>query len=834
MTRPLALAAALLSTGLLAAPAVGQISPTKDNGPIPDNAKYGQADSFRELTEILPTANAYRTASGAPGHEYWQQRADYKIDVTLNEKDKTLAGSETITYHNNSPDRLEYLWLQLDANLFTPDSLANRTASGLPVGDRLSFARMKQLLAANTFDGGFKIRAVTDKSGADLPHTIVDTMMRVDLPVPLESGQRFTFGVKWNFTLNDSEYVGGRTGYETLDDGNALFNVAQWFPRMCVYGDAVGWQHKQYYGRGEFALELGDYEVNITCPADLVVSATGVLQNPGDCLTQQQRDRLETAKTSETPTFIITQAEAEKAGEEKADDPGAKTWRWTADNVRDFAFTACRTHIWDAWGRTIPDEDSDSGERFVMCQSLYPPVCEPLWSQYSTQAVAHTVEVYSKFTFPYPYPNAISVYGVVGGGMEYPMICFNGPKPEDDGTYSAGTKYFLISVVIHEVGHNYFPMIVNSDERRWTWMDEGLNTFCQYLAEQEWEDDYPSRRGDPDDIVSYMKSTRQVPIMTNSESLLQFGSNAYAKPATALNVLRETVLGRELFDKAFKTYARRWKFKHPEPADFFRTMEDAAGRDLDWFWRGWFYTTEHVDQALARVRVFTVDSGDPVDKENRDRAEEEEEPETLSAQLNKDLPKRLTEFPELADFYNEYDPLKATDEDIETYKEFIEGLDEEQLRLLKSDVKFYAFDVENHGGIPMPVVMKLTFEDGSNQEVRIPAEIWRADNRKVTKVVLLKKTVTSVELDPNREIADVDRSDNKLPRELVESRFELFKRKESSNPMRDAKKAEEKAAKKKADEKEAAAEKEKAAGENKTAEEAADEQAEAEAPRSDG
>ena len=819
----------------LAAPVPGQLAPTKDNGPIPDNAKYGQADSFRELTEILPTANAYRTASGAPGHEYWQQRADYKIDVTLNEKDRTLTGKERIVYHNNSPDALEYLWLQLDANLFTVDSLANLTASGPSEMRDMTFDSLKQVLAANTFDGGFKISAVKAKDGSDLPHAIVDTMMRVDLPVPLEPGANFTFGVDWNYVLNDSSAIGGRTGYEVLEDGQTLFNVAQWFPRMCVYGDAVGWQHKQYYGRGEFALELGDYEVNLTLPGDLVVSATGVLQNPGDCLTQTQRDRLEQAKTAEKPVFIVTQEEAKAAGENKKDNPGTKTWRWKAENVRDFAFTACRTHIWDAWGRTIPDDDpgvfgegGDGEPNFIMCQSLYPPECEPLWSQYSTQAVAHTVEVYSKFTFPYPYPNAISVYGVVGGGMEYPMICFNGPKPEDDGTYSARTKYFLISVVIHEVGHNYFPMIVNSDERRWTWMDEGLNTFLQYLAEQEWEDDYASRRGEPEDITAYMKSSSQVPIMTNSESLLQFGANAYAKPATALNILRETVLGRDLFDKAFKTYARRWKFKHPEPADFFRTMEDASGRDLDWFWRGWFYTTDHVDLALTGVRVYTVDAGDPVDKENRDRAEEADEPLTLSAQRNADLPKRLTEFPELADFYNAYDPLKATDKQIKTYKEFVEGLDEEELRLLKSDAKFYAVDVENHGGIPMPVILKMTFEDGGTKDVRIPAEIWRADNQKVTKVLLLKKTVKSVELDPNRETADVDRSDNKLPRELVESRFKLFKRKKDKNPMQEAKEAEEKAAKEKADAAKGAA------TETKTVEEAAEEQADAEAPRSDG
>ena len=830
MTRPLLFA---LAVGL-AAPAFAQLSPTKDNGPIPDNAKYGQADSFRELTEILPTPNDYRTASGAPGHEYWQQRADYKIDVTLDEASRKLTGSETITYHNESPDRLDYLWLQLDANLFTPDSLANLTATGPSSMSRMSFEGLKQILAANTFDGGFKIASVKS-GGKDLPHTIVDTMMRVDLPEPLAPGDDYTFSVDWSFTLNDSEAVGGRTGYETLDDGNDLFNVAQWFPRMCVYGDAVGWQHKQYYGRGEFALELGDYDVTITLPADLVVSATGVLQNPADCLTQTQRDRLKQAETAEKPVFVITPDEAKAASENKAEGGKTKSWRWTADNVRDFAFTACRSHIWDAWGRTIPDDetgvgdsDGDAEPNFILCQSLYPNVCEPLWSQYSTQAVAHTVEVYSRYTFPYPYPTAISVYGVVGGGMEYPMICFNAPKPEDDGTYDAGTKYFLISVVIHEVGHNYFPMIVNSDERRWTWMDEGLNTFCQFLAEQEWEDEYPSRRGAPEAIASYMKSTKQVPIMTNSESLLQFGANAYAKPATALNILRETVLGRELFDKAFKTYSRRWKFKHPEPADFFRTMEDASGRDLDWFWRGWFYTTQHVDLGVENLRVYTVDAGDPVDTENRKRAEEEAEPPTLTETRSKELAKRVTEFPELLDFYNTYDVLKATPKQIKTYKEFIEGLDEEQLRLLKTDGKFYAMDITNSGGLPMPVILKLTYEDGSTEEVRIPAEIWRADNQKVTKVLLRKKTLKAVELDPNREIADVDRTDNMLPRELVESRFKLFKRTRSSNPMRDAKKAEEKAAKEKA-----AEEKADAKG-TETAEEAAEEKREAEAPRSDG
>ena len=840
--RPVTTRSLLLALGfaaglsLVGRPAPAQLPPIKDNGPIPDNAKYGQADVFRELTEILPTPNAYRTASGAPGHGYWQQRADYNIAVTLNEDEHRLTGAETVVYHNNSPDRLEYLWMQLDANLFTPNSLAHRTATGPSSRDDMTFEALKELLAARTFDGGFKIDKVAaggrdgsgEPAGAELPHAIVDTMMRVDLPEPLEPGESYTFSVAWHYNLNNSEEVGGRTGYEPFEDGNDIFCIAQWFPRMCVYGDAVGWQHKQYYGRGEFALELGDYDVTITCPADLVVSATGVLQNPAECLSQQRRDRLEQAKTAEKPVFIVTPAEAKAAEKSRNEGGETKSWHWRAENVRDFAFTASRKFIWDAWGRTIPDEDSDSGERFVMCQSLYPNECEPLWSQYSTQAAAHCVEVYSKFTFPYPYPNAISVYGVVGGGMEYPMICWNGPKPEEDGTYTARTKYFLISVVIHEVGHNWFPMIVNSDERRWTWMDEGLNTFLQYLAEQEWEADYPSRRGEPEDIAAYMKSTNQVPIMTNSESLLQFGSNAYAKPATALNILRESVLGRELFDKAFKTYARRWKFKHPEPADFFRTMEDASGRDLDWFWRGWFYTTDHVDLGVSNLRAYVVDSGDPVDRENRERAEKEEEPPSLSAQRNEELPQRVAEFPELLDFYNSYDELKATGKQIKTYKEFLEGLSEEQLRLLKTDLTFYLVDLTNEGGLPMPVILKLTFADGSTEEVRLPAEIWRANARKVTKSLLRKKKIEKIELDPHRETADVDRGDNLLPREIVESRFKLFKKKTESNPMRDAREEEEKAAKERA-----AGEKAEAKTDTESAEEAAEEKTEAEAPRAE-
>ncbi len=535
-----------------------------------ENRKYQQEDKFRQLEEILPTPNGYRNAAGEPGHEYWQQRADYDIDVQLDDARQHLTGREKITYHNHSPHSLRYLWLQVDANIFSPDSDTNLLRSFAP-SSRLSLEGLKKMAAVAAFDGGAKITRVADSTGGDLKHTIVKTMLRIDLPQPLPPGESFKFEIDWNYQINDSDIVGGRTGCEHFEkDDNYIYEIAQWFPRLVAYTDANGWQHKQYLGSGEFTLELGDYLVRITAPEDHIVAATGVLQNVGEVLTPEQQQRLTDARSASRPTFIVTPEEALENQKEKAE--ATKTWVFHAQNVRDFAWASSRKFIWDAQGHDVEGNA-------VMAMSFYPNEGEPLWSKYSTHSIIHTLNVYSRYTFAYPYPTAISVNGPVGG-MEYPMICFNGPRPEEDGTYSERTKYGLISVIIHEVGHNYFPMIVNSDERQWTWMDEGLNTFLQYLAEQEWEENYPSSRGEPSKITGYMLSSGQVPIMTNSESILQFGNNAYAKPATALNILRETVLGREQFDFAFKEYARRWKFKRPMPADFFRTMEDASGVDL--------------------------------------------------------------------------------------------------------------------------------------------------------------------------------------------------------------------------------------------------------------
>ena len=741
-------------------------------------------DRFRQLEELLPTPNAYRTASGAPGHEYWQQRADYDIRVALDDVAQRITGSETIAYHNESPDTLSYLWLQIDPNIFAPESHAV-LIDGADM-DEPSYRSMETLLARETFDGSAEITSVRNAAGgAPLEHTLVDTMMRVDLPAPLQPGQTFRLAVDWTYLVNDSKRIRGRTGYERFDDGNVLYEIAQWFPRMCAYTDATGWQNKQFLGRGEFTLEFGDYRVAITVPDDHVVAATGVLKNPEQVLSDEQRARLAEARTADRPVFIVTPDEA--LANEQGAPSGSKTWLFEAENVRDFAFASSRKFIWDALG-------VDVGDRTVMAMSLYPKEGQPLWSRYSTQAVAHTLAVYSKFTFPYPYPVAWSINGPVGG-MEYPMISFNGPRPEKDGTYSERTKYGLITVVIHEVGHNWFPMIVNSDERQWTWMDEGLNTFVQFLAEQEWEEGYPSSRGEPSKIAEYMQSERQVPVMTNSESVLQFGSNAYGKPAAALNVLRETVMGRELFDFAFKEYANRWRFKRPMPADLFRTLEDASAVDLDWFWRGWFYTTEHCDLALDGVRLYTLDTRDPDVEKERRRAEREALPETLTEARNGALPKRVDAFPELKDFYNDYDELDVTARDRETFASLLEDLEEDERGLLALGSNFYVFDVRNEGGLVMPVVLALSFEDGSTEELRVPAEVWREGDPVVSKLVRTDKVLASVVLDPHLETADVDLADNRFPRELKPERVELRAREERDrkNPMQEAREAAEKA-----------------------------------------
>ncbi|MEZ6092910.1 MAG: M1 family metallopeptidase [Pirellulaceae bacterium] len=751
--RNLALAGMLLSMGLPGLMAQIEAPPAE---PTPEG-KFNQVDKFRQLEEILPTPNDYRTASGAPGRDYWQQNVDYVIDVELNDADQTIKGKEKITYRNQSPDPLKYLWLQLDANIHSPDSDSKTTASG---GSRfgMSIGSIKRQNDTSNFDGSFKIDSVRDgATSKDLRFTIVKTMMRVDLPNELNAGEQYTFEVEWHYQVNDTRVAGGRSGCEFFEkDENFIYEIAQWYPRACAYTDVNGWQHKQFLGRGEFTLEFGNYDVRIKVPDDHVVGASGELQNPSDVLSEKQLERWTAAQTSDEPMFIVTPDEAKENETEKSD--GKKTWIFRAENVRDFAFATSRKFIWDAMAVKLDDKT-------VMAMSYYPNEGEPLWSKYSTHSVAHTLEVYSRFTFDYPYPVAISVNGPVGG-MEYPMICFNGPRPEPDGTYSDRTKYGLISVVIHEVGHNWFPMIVNSDERQWTWMDEGLNTFLQVLAEAEWEDRYPSRRGDPRSITSFMSSYDQVPIMTNSESLHQFGSNAYAKPAAALTILRETILGRELFDFAFKEYANRWKFKRPMPADFFRTMEDASGVDLDWFWRGWFYTNEHVDIAVENVKRLNLDTGNPYIEKPKQQLQQSEDPEPLLTQRNKEMEKRVDRFPGLRDFYNEYDPLTITDADREAFEKLMESLSEEDKEIMNNLPSVCMVDFRNVGGLVMPLIVQLEFEDGTTEDHYLPAEIWRQNNETVTKMFVTEKPVAKVWLDPRFETADADMANNLYPKQI--------------------------------------------------------------------
>ena len=755
-------------------------------------AQNVNTSKFRQLGQELPTPNVYRTASGAPGHEYYQQRADYDMSVTLDDETQRIYGEETITYTNNSPDELRYLWVQLDQNMRAKNSMTQQIQTGGIFNERGGAAQTAFNQLKNSqfydFDGGFKLAYVQTTSGTNLPYTVNNTMMRVDLPTPLRQGQKFSFKIKWWFNINDRMDIGGRSGYEYFEEeDNYLYTIAQFFPRMAVYNDVEGWQNKQFLGQGEFTLPFGDYKVSITVPSDHIVASTGELTNASRILTSKQRARLAKAEKSyDDPVIIVTQEEAEVAEKNKAKT--TKTWVFEADDVRDFAFATSRKFIWDA-------QAVDIGGKTTMAMSYYPKEGNPLWEQYSTRVVAHTLKVYSKFTIDYPYHKAISVH-TKWIGMEYPMICFNGGRPEADGTYSEGTKYGMIGVIIHEVGHNFFPMIINSDERQWTWMDEGLNTFVQYLTEQEWDHDYPSRRGPADKIVPYMSGPKEqiVPIMTNSESILQFGNNAYGKPATALNILRETVMGRELFDYAFKEYSRRWAFKHPTPADLFRTMEDASGVDLDWYWRGWFYTTDHVDIAIKDVQWYQMSTKNP-DVEKPFEAEKDRKANAhVGRARNEVIRTMVDEVPATRDFYNSFNPFEVSAADREAYESYRAGLSKEEAALLDAGYHFYGVTFENQGGLIMPLVVRFTLEDGTEEVKRVPAEVWLKNEDEFTKWFNFTQPVVQITLDPFLEMADTDRSDNYWPAMQEPSKFDVYSRGATSrwqrngrsNPMRDA------------------------------------------------
>ena len=717
---------------------------------------------FEQLGTILPTPNVYRTASGAPGAAYWQQRADYDISIVLDDKKQVISGQELITYYNNSPDVLRYLWLQLDQNVRAPDSETFRTEDmggtlKNGISDSLSSIRLVRRLGlpASDFVGGFAIAEVKDTKGNALPYTINKTMLRIELPEPLRPSERFAFEVAFSYNINNRMEDGGRSGYEYFpENDNYLYTIAQFYPRVAVYDDVEGWQNKQFLGSGEFALSFGNFQLSLNLPSDYVVASTGVLKNPRRVLGEAHLRRLQNAKKSfEKPVLIVTEAEA-RTLEAAPKSENRKTWVFRADNVRDFAFAASRKFIWDAQAVQLKN-------KVVLAMSFYSKEGNPLWEQESTRAVVNTLKTYSKYTIDYPYPVAISVH-TAAIGMEYPMICFNFGRPNPDGSFSDQLKWDMIAVIIHEVGHNFFPMIINSDERQWTWMDEGLNSFVESLTEIEEYPDMPVRRGTPQTIVRYMGGDKEFirPIMTNSEQIIQFGNNAYSKPSAALHLLRETIMGRPFFDYAFKEYARRWAFKKPTPADFFRTMEDASAVDLDWFFRGWFYTTDHVDVSVDHVRWFKM-------KKNE---ENPERPALVEANIGKEGTSQLGK-PE-KEFV-----LVPTDDDTYRRFEFRSRFDELYLKNRYQDKNFYLVSFKNVGGLVTPIILQWQYADGTTEIEKVPAEIWRKHETRAARLFVKDKQVVGIVFDPNEELADTNLENNVFPRADSPSKVEEFKQK---------------------------------------------------------
>jgi hypothetical protein len=736
---------------------------TKPEEKTREQGRYN-TNKFRQMYNEMATPNMFRTASGAPGPAYYQQKADYKMNLELDDKNSKLYGVETITYHNNSPENLEYLWVQLEQNIERPDSKTPLVESQ-NIDKAITADRFVKKYMDKPFPGGFNIDYVKDAKGKEMSYTINQTMMRINLAKPLKSGEKISFSIKWWYNIvNYMEGANnGRSGYELFEDGNKLFVMAQFFPRMAVYNDVEGWQNMQFWGRGEFALPFGDYEVNITVPADHIMEATGVLQNRKEVFTAEQIKRWELAeRTFDKPVVIVTQEEAERA--EKGFSDKKKTWKFKAQNVRDFGFATSRKFILDAMAVQLETNKP-------MAISLYPKEGNPLWGDYSTRAVAHTLKSYSHYTFDYPYPKAVSI-SAEDQGMEYPMICWNYGRPDKDGKYTDRIKYGMLGVIIHEVGHNFFPMIVNSDERQWTWMDEGLNTFLEYLTEITFDPNFPATRGPAKNIVPYMKGNQQFlePIMSNSENIYQFGANAYGKPATALNILRETIMGHELFDHALKTYANRWKFKHPTPEDFFRTMEDASAMDLDWFWRGWFYSTDYTDIGVKEVKQYFITENPSAEvkemfnRRGRKIADAQhmmylvtEGSEDYKPELNKSF---------------DFNSIKIVADYVEA------NFSDEEKAQLKKPKYFYEVEFEKPGGLIMPIIAELHFEDGTTELHKFPAQIWRRNNDTAKRVFATEKKVVKIQVDPKLETADIDTTNNVWPRPTKEkSKFDELDKK---------------------------------------------------------
>jgi hypothetical protein len=752
------------------------------------------SDAFSQIDHLLPTPNTYRQGNGAPGPAYWQQKVSYTIEATLDDQAKMLKGQEKIKYENNSPNELPFVWIELNANQYTPnaDGVLSTTydpSKSLTVND------LQRLIASATFEGGMNISKVTEVNGKPLHHVINKGLLRVDFPKPVLPGQSYEFIVGWDYKINDVKLLPGRTGLEHMDDGQAIFGLSQWYPRLCAYTDYGGWRVKQFLGRGEFTLEFGDFDVTLNLPADHTAYATGELVNADKVYSAEQLKRWKESDTAKKPVFIVNKEEAEAA--RKGSTTERKTWKFKAANVRDFAFASSRTFLCDAMGVNL-------NGKIVRCISLYPSEGMPLWDKYSTHAVAQAIEVYSEVTgIDYPWPHCTAVMGIPPGGMEFPMINFNGPRPEKDGSYTERTKQGLIKVIIHETGHNWFPMIINNDERHWMWLDEGFNTFVQGFAERRWEGKDFSAIGIPRNIVRYITSADSQPIMTAPDNIFDISGNAYQKTATGLTILRETILGREIFDVAFKEYCRRWAFKRPEPADFFRSMEDGAGVDLDWFWRSWFFNNISNDQELVSLKKIEIHSSEPTGDKARHDREEAKLPQDITRERDTEMERRIEKFPELTDFYDTFDPHAVTPKKETDYKKIIDRMKPDEKEAMAYDKPIYQITVRNNGKLPMPVIIKLNFEDGSSEIRRLPAEIWRKSPVEFTTYLLPSKVVTSAMLDPYNETADTNYGNNRFPQEIETRDVPVtVPKKTIENPLHSAMEAEKKTKKKDDDEEE--------------------------------
>lgn len=717
---------------------------------------------FEPIDNLITPPNFYRNASGAPSSSYWQQRADYNIKAILDETNNTLSGEETITYYNNSPDDLSYLWIQLEQNV---NKKGNEDFGSInnSVKDGMTTKQMQFLTRAVDFPAGYSIKYVKDANGKNIKTLVNNTMMKVKLNTPLKSGESTVLNMAWSYHITDrSMFLLSREGYEYFpDDDNTVYLIAHWFPRMAVYNDTEGWQNQQFQKLGEFALEFGDYNVEITVPEDHIIASTGVLQNSESVLTKTQRKRLNEAKKSfDKPLMIITKEEAET--NEKKKTTKQKTWKFTAKNVRDFAFASSRKFMWDAQAVKLPTNT-------VMAMSFYPKEGLPVWQEESTKAIMHALEVYSEATFDYPYPVCISV-NTSNIGMEFPMISFNGGRPKN-GKISKAAKASMIGTIIHEVGHNWFPMIVSSDERKWMWMDEGLNTFLHQRTVAERYPDFNSTT--PKTIVPFMSGDKNIlrPIMTTSDNelLTQFGANFYLKPTVGLQMLRNSIMGKELFDEAFKEYANRWKYKHPNPSDLFRTLEDASATDLDWFYRGWFFTTDNVDMELTDVKWFKVyeENTNIEDQNSTAKVKIEADGKNVDAQTK--------------DFSNGPETITMKTTPDNAYGQFLSRLDEPEIRKQLSGKNIYELTIKNVGGLVMPVTIEWVYNDGSTEIDTLPAQIWRRNEYEVKQTFVKEKEVAKVNLDPNFEFADTNMKNNSFPKTETPSEFDSFKEKSSND-----------------------------------------------------